>query len=89
MLVSSVCRVNPHCINGTEDSIKAIDARWIDTNTGLYIDVTTARVNRTANQLGNEAFSMVSTSNCAICFEKFLPTELHVKVVPDKLLSLE
>jgi hypothetical protein len=61
-LVSSGFRVNPSYIDGAEDSMNAMDARWIDTTTGLYIDVTTLRVNYTARRLGNEKFLMVSTS---------------------------
>jgi hypothetical protein len=40
--------INPHYKNNsTEDTLNVIDARWIDTTTGLYIDITALRVNRT------------------------------------------
>ncbi|KAF2679866.1 hypothetical protein K458DRAFT_393430 [Lentithecium fluviatile CBS 122367] len=41
--------INPHYDNpSTDDYMNVIDARWIDTTTGLYIDITALRVNRTA-----------------------------------------
>lgn len=37
--------VNPNYINtSTKDKLNVIDARWIDTSTGLYIDITTIHV---------------------------------------------
>jgi hypothetical protein len=37
--------VNPNYINtSTKDEYNVIDARWIDTSTGLYIDITTVHV---------------------------------------------
>lgn len=40
--------VNPHYINREQtDRLNVIDARWIDTETGLFIDITTARYNIT------------------------------------------
>ncbi|KAK5128095.1 hypothetical protein LTR08_004200 [Meristemomyces frigidus] len=41
--------VNPHYTNATLESANKIDARWIDTDTGLYIDITTLRRNATAD----------------------------------------
>lgn len=36
--------VNPHYSNrDPEDQLNVIDARWIDTRNGLYIDITAAR----------------------------------------------
>jgi len=41
--------VNPYYKNSsTDDSMNVIDARWIDTTTGLYIDITALRINHTA-----------------------------------------
>lgn len=41
--------INPHySIGGTEDKSNVIDARWIDTETGLFIDISTIRKNWTA-----------------------------------------
>jgi hypothetical protein len=40
--------VNPHyLIRGREDRLNVIDARWIDTESGLFIDITTVRKNET------------------------------------------
>ena len=39
--------INPNYVNGsTDDYLNAIDARWIDTDTGLFIDITAVRRNR-------------------------------------------
>lgn len=38
--------INPHFRNRqVEDNLNLIDARWIDTSTGLFIDITAARYN--------------------------------------------
>lgn len=40
--------INPHYnIRSTEDKLNVIDARWIDTETGLFIDISTIRRNWT------------------------------------------
>ncbi|KAK3694587.1 mannosylphosphorylation protein [Podospora appendiculata] len=40
--------VNPHYVNREQtDTMNVIDARWIDTESGLFIDITTARYNLT------------------------------------------
>lgn len=45
--------INPHYRNtSTTDALNVIDARWIDLSTGLFIDITTLRPNRTAAALG-------------------------------------
>lgn len=45
--------VNPHyTIRGIEDKLNVIDARWIDTDTGLFIDVSTVRKNYSARAEG-------------------------------------
>lgn len=45
--------VNPHyTIRGIEDRLNVIDARWIDTDTGLFIDISTVRANYTARAEG-------------------------------------
>ncbi|KAF2404493.1 hypothetical protein EJ06DRAFT_206671 [Trichodelitschia bisporula] len=47
--------INPHYKNpSTDDRLNVIDARWIDTETGLFIDITTLRRNRTAEVEGLE-----------------------------------
>lgn len=51
--------INPHyTIRGTEDKLNVIDARWIDTETGLFIDISTVRVNQTARAEGVEGALM-------------------------------
>lgn len=46
--------VNPHYRNGsTSDKLNVIDARWIDIDTGLFIDITTLRRNATAEAEGD------------------------------------
>lgn len=45
--------VNPHYrIRSVEDTLNVIDARWIDTETGLFIDISTVRANYTARAEG-------------------------------------
>ncbi|KAM3069325.1 mannosyltransferase, variant 4 [Clarireedia jacksonii] len=40
--------INPHYINREQsDKLNVIDARWVDTTSGLFIDITTARYNYT------------------------------------------
>lgn len=40
--------INPHYLNREQsDKMNVIDARWIDTTSGLFIDITTARYNLT------------------------------------------
>ncbi|KAF2773356.1 hypothetical protein EJ03DRAFT_129747 [Teratosphaeria nubilosa] len=51
--------VNPHCLSNSTDKLNMIDARWIDTDTGLYIDITTLRRNQTAEALGDLGALMV------------------------------
>ncbi|KAK4940920.1 mannosyltransferase [Elasticomyces elasticus] len=51
--------VNPHyTIRGIEDKLNVIDARWIDTETGLFIDISTVRANYTARAEGIEGALM-------------------------------
>lgn len=55
--------VNPHCRNGSlSDSLNKIDARWIDMETGLFIDITSLRRNGTAEAEG-KAGAMMSKDN--------------------------
>jgi len=40
--------INPHYANLEQtDKLNVIDARWVDTTSGLFIDITTARYNLT------------------------------------------
>ncbi|KAK3061521.1 hypothetical protein LTS18_006021 [Coniosporium uncinatum] len=51
--------VNPHWSNATvEDRYNMIDARWIDTDTGLFIDITAVRKDRTAEAGGKKGHLM-------------------------------
>ena len=51
--------INPNYKNGTTaDHLNVIDARWIDTDTGLFIDVSTVRPNHTARAAGVEGALM-------------------------------
>ena len=41
--------INPNYVNGsTSDRLNMIDARWIDTITGVFIDITTVRLKKGA-----------------------------------------
>lgn len=52
--------INPHYIKGEiSDKDNKIDARWVDTDTGLFIDITTLRRNLTAEALGIEGAMMI------------------------------
>jgi len=51
--------VNPkYTYRGVDDRLNVIDARWTDTDTGLFIDITTVRVNETAVAEGIEGALM-------------------------------
>ena len=51
--------INSHYMNGSEDKLNMIDGRWIDTDSGLYIDITTLRTNHAALALGMKGAMMV------------------------------
>jgi phosphorylcholine metabolism protein LicD len=45
--------INPHYVNDSiHDKLNVIDARWIDMDTGLFIDITTLRRDRQAESQG-------------------------------------
>ena len=47
--------INPnYLISDKWDHLNGIDARWIDMQTGIFIDITAVRVNETAKALGVE-----------------------------------
>lgn len=51
--------VNPHyTIRGVEDNLNVIDARWIDTDTGLFIDISTVRIDYPARAEGVQGAMM-------------------------------
>lgn len=52
--------INPNYRNrSTTDTLNMIDARWIDTDNGLFIDISTVRKNYTAIEEGIEGALMV------------------------------
>lgn len=52
--------VNPHWTNGsTTDHLNTIDARFIDTTTGLFVDITTLRKDRERDPDGSKGLMMV------------------------------
>ncbi|MCJ1376357.1 hypothetical protein MMC20_007599 [Loxospora ochrophaea] len=54
-----ILEMNPDfAINGPNDKWNMIDGRWIDTETGLFIDITTLRPNKTARAEGVEGALM-------------------------------
>lgn len=51
--------VNPHyTIRGTQDYLNVIDARWIDTENGLFIDISTVRVDYAERRNGKDGALM-------------------------------
>lgn len=51
--------INPHyTIREAEEGLNVIDARWIDTQSGLFIDISTVRKNGTAIGQGGEGTLM-------------------------------
>ena len=51
--------INPYYINGSIlDSHNMIDGRWVDMNSGLFIDITAVRPNVTATELGLDGVLM-------------------------------
>jgi hypothetical protein len=56
---SYLLEINPHyTIRGTEDYLNVIDARWIDTENGLFIDISTVRVDHEERKKGREGALM-------------------------------
>lgn len=60
---SYLLEINPHYANGTIDGSNMIDARWIDTDTGLYIDITTLRRDTIAEAKGIDGAMMCKDSH--------------------------
>ena len=58
--------VNPHWKNATEDDVNHIDARFVDMESGLFIDITTLRRNRTAIALGEPEACMVKDGHAYV-----------------------
>lgn len=56
--------INPHYANSSiTDKYNVIDARWIDTSSGLFIDITTLRRDREAEAAGKEGLLMVKDNH--------------------------
>ncbi|KAK6432301.1 mannosyltransferase [Oleoguttula sp. CCFEE 5521] len=56
--------INPHYhIDSPSDTTNVIDARWICTQTGLFIDITTLRQNRSAQEQGVDGAMMVKDNH--------------------------
>lgn len=50
-----ILEINPNYVNGSStDKNNFIDARWIDTDTGLFLDITALRPNTTAQAAGHD-----------------------------------
>lgn len=80
--------VNPNYIDSsTEDKHNVIDARWIDTDTGLFIDVTTLRRNITAETLGHKDAMMCKDKHAYIYDEIFPPRDTTFEIVPARIPS--
>ncbi|KAH9838181.1 putative mannosylphosphorylation protein [Teratosphaeria destructans] len=77
--------MNSHCLNDSIDKVNMIDARWIDTDTGLYIDITTLRRNHTAEALGDLGAMMVKDGHHYHHDEIFPLRESTFEGVPVKI----
>lgn len=64
--------INPHYAEGAVDPDNRIDARWIDTDIGLYIDITTLRVNKTAQAAGSDG-AMMSKDGHSYQYDDIFP----------------
>jgi hypothetical protein len=59
--------INPHYVNREQsDRLNVIDARWVDTTSGLFIDITTARYNYT-HQAGEGMLSCKDGHEYRVC----------------------
>lgn len=66
--------VNPHyTIRGIEDKLNVIDARWIDTETGLFIDISTVRIDYGARAEGVQGAMMSKDRHTYMVSFPFLP----------------
>lgn len=78
--------INPHCRNGSlKDEFNKIDARWIDTETGLFIDITALRRNETAERLGKAGAMMVKDNHHYMFNEIFPLRESTFEDTPVKI----
>lgn len=78
--------INPHCYNNvTKDWSNKIDARWIDTDTGLFIDITTLRRNFTAEAFGGDGAMMVKDGHRYLYDDIYPLRESDFEGVPAKV----
>ncbi|KAI9699243.1 MAG: hypothetical protein M1820_007215 [Bogoriella megaspora] len=78
--------VNPHYLNDTEDLYNHIDARWVDTTTGLFIDITTLRHNTTFTRLGGRPDRMMCKDGHKYWYDEIYPLRESVfEGVPVKI----
>ena len=64
--------INPHYASDEVDGANRIDARWIDTETGLFIDITTLRRNKTA-QASGEPDAMMAKDKHHYLYDEIYP----------------
>nr|POE68817.1 protein mnn4 [Quercus suber] len=55
--------VNPHYNDSSLDPSNQIDARWIDTHTGLFIDITTIRRDKSAEARAHDGMLMIKDNH--------------------------
>jgi hypothetical protein len=68
--------INPHYkVRTTLDLDNVIDARWIDTSSGLFIDITTVRTDDAARARGRTGALMCKDGHR---YEVSLPTDLRL-----------
>jgi hypothetical protein len=49
-----ILEINPnYVVKSTQDTLNRIDARWIDTSSGLFIDITAVRKDEEKRKKGN------------------------------------
>ena len=65
--------INPgFATEGKYDKLNMIDARWIDTETGLFIDITSVRPNFTARSMGVEGALMCKDNHhYLVCVQSY------------------
>ena len=85
LVCSYLLEVNPHYWNGTVDLDNKIDARWIDMDYGLFIDITTLRRNMTARAEGNADAVMVKDKHHYLYDDIYPLRETSFEGVPVKI----
>ncbi|KAI9717924.1 MAG: hypothetical protein M1812_004451 [Candelaria pacifica] len=70
--------INPHYVKrGIEDRLNVIDGRWIDTETGMFIDITTVRKNETAEAEGIKGALMCKDKHHYLVSSSFLSSDKY------------